>query len=83
LEIHHQFFHCKPTGVRNQQVGAEDGRELDAMVDAQRNLVVWRWKEVAEWRMDSREKLRTLAGAAWDPGMDWLGGLAMRSLARW
>jgi hypothetical protein len=27
--------------------------------------------------MDSREKLRTLAGAEWVPGMDWLGGLAM------
>jgi hypothetical protein len=40
LEIHHLFFHCKPTGVRNQQVGAEDGRKLDAMVDTQRNLVV-------------------------------------------
>ena len=27
--------------------------------------------------MDSRGKLRTLAGAAWDPGMDWLWGLAL------
>jgi len=26
--------------VRNQQVGAEDGRKLDDMVDAQHNLVV-------------------------------------------
>jgi hypothetical protein len=40
LEIHHEFFHCKPTGVRNQQVGAVDGRKLDDMVDAQHNLVV-------------------------------------------
>ena len=58
------------------QVGAVDGRKLDAMVDAQRNLVVWRRKEVAEWRMDSRGKLWTLVGAEWNPGMDWLGGLA-------
>jgi len=59
------------------QVGAVDGRKLDAMVDGQRNLVVWRRKEDAEWRMDYRGRLRTLAGAAWDPGMDWLGGLAV------
>ncbi|MBE0687693.1 MAG: hypothetical protein IH585_17005, partial [Anaerolineaceae bacterium] len=36
------------------QVGAVDGRKLDTMVDAERNLVVWRRKEDAEWRMDSR-----------------------------
>ncbi|MBE0687657.1 MAG: hypothetical protein IH585_16825 [Anaerolineaceae bacterium] len=47
------------------QVGAVDGRKLDAMVDAQRNLVVWRRKEVAEWRMESRGRLQTLAGAKW------------------
>jgi hypothetical protein len=67
-------------------VGAVNGRKLDAMVDAQRNLVVWRWKEDAEWRMDSRGRLRTLAGAAWDPGMDWLGGLAVTEfgeVVRW
>ncbi|MDO9088017.1 MAG: hypothetical protein Q7U53_17555 [Anaerolineaceae bacterium] len=58
------------------QVGAVDGLKEDAMVDAQRNLVVWRRKEAAEWRMDSRGKLRTLVGAEWNPGMDWLGGLA-------
>jgi len=46
-----------------------DGRKLDAMVDGQRNMVVWRRIEVAEWRMDSRGRLRTLAGAEWDPGM--------------
>ena len=54
-----------------------DGRKLAAMVDAERNLVVWQRKEVAERRMDSRGKLRTLAGAEWDPGMDWLGGFAV------
>jgi len=59
------------------QVGAVDGRRLDAMVDAERNLVVWRRKEDAEWRMDSRGRLRTLAGAEWNLGMDWLGGLAV------
>ena len=59
------------------QVGAVDGCKLDAMVDAQRNLVMWRRKEDAEWRMDSSGRLRTLAGAEWDPGMDWLGGLAV------
>ena len=25
--------------------------------------------------MDSKGRLWTLAGAEWDPGMDWLGGL--------
>ena len=45
-------------------------------VDAECNLVVWRRKEVAEWKMDSRGKLWTLVGAEWNPGMDWLGGLA-------
>ena len=58
------------------QVGAVDGRKLDAMVDAQRNMVVWRRKEVVEWRMDSRGRLRTLAGAAWVRG--WIGWGAWR-----
>ena len=54
-----------------------DGRKLDAMVDAERNLVVWRRKEDVDWRMDSRGRLKTLAGAEWNLGMDWLGGLAV------
>lgn len=58
------------------RVGAVDGRKLDAMVDAQRNLVVWRRVESVDWRMDQKGRLWTKAGAAWDPGMDWLGGLA-------
>jgi len=67
---------CKEEIENLLQVGAVDGSKLDAMVDAERNLVVWRRKEVAEWRMDSRGQLRSLAGTEWNPGMDWLGGLA-------
>ena len=67
---------CREELMNLLQVGTVDGSKLDAMVDAERNLVVWRRKEVAEWKMDSRGKLRTLVGAEWNPGMDWLGGLA-------
>jgi hypothetical protein len=65
------------------QVGTVDGSKLNAMVDAERNLVVWRWKEVAEWKMDSRGKLWILVGAEWNPGMDWLGVWRRQRLGRW
>lgn len=59
-----------------------DGFKPDAMVDAQHNLVVWQRKESAEWRMDSMGRLRSLAGAEWDPRMDWLGGLSVTEFGK-
>lgn len=60
--------------------GTSDGSKLDAMVDGQRNLVVWKRKEEAEWRIDREGRLWTLAGAPWSAGMDWLGGVAVMEL---
>ena len=67
---------CKEEIENLLRVGAVDGSKLDAMVDAERNVVVWKRKEVVEWKMDSKGNLWTLAGARWMPGMDWLGGVA-------
>ena len=68
---------CKEEIENLLQVGAVDGSKLNAMVDAERNVVVWKRKDVVEWKMDRKGNLWTIAGAKWDPGMDWLGGLAV------
>lgn len=67
---------CKEEIENLLRVGALDGSKLDAMVDAERNVVVWKRKEVTEWKMDAKGNLWTINGAKWDPGMDWLGGVA-------
>jgi hypothetical protein len=58
------------------RVGAVDGRKLDAMVDVERNLVVWRRKETVDWRIDKHGKIKSWNGVDWDPALDWLGELA-------
>ena len=58
------------------------GKKLDAMVDARRNVVVWERKDDPEWRMDRNAELWTLAGSAWNAGMDWLGGQAVTELGK-
>jgi len=67
---------CKEEIENLLAVGAIDGSKLDAMVDTERNLIVWKRKEAAEWIMDNKGNLQTIAGSDWMPGMDWLGGIA-------
>lgn len=67
---------CKEEIENLLRVGAVDGSKLDAMVDAERNVVVWKRKEVVEWKMDRRACLWSANGSKWMPGMDWLGGVA-------
>ncbi|MHB8132873.1 MAG: choice-of-anchor R domain-containing protein [Anaerolineaceae bacterium] len=71
---------CKEEIEGMLAVGNLEGKKLDAMVDGQRNLVVWERKEEPEWKLDGDGKLWTLAGAKWNPGMDWLGGVAVTEL---
>lgn len=67
---------CKEEIENILRVGVSDGSKLDAMVDMERNLIVWKRKETAEWKMDNKGNLQTIAGSDWTPGMDWLGGVA-------
>jgi hypothetical protein len=61
-------------------VGTSNGKKLDAMVDARRNVVVWERDESPGWRVDSDGELKTLEGSEWNAGMDWLGGLVVTEM---
>jgi hypothetical protein len=67
---------CKDEIKNLLQVGTVDGSKLDAMVDAERKVVVWKRKEVVEWKLNRKGNLWNLTGCKWNPGMDWLRGVA-------
>lgn len=71
---------CRDEIGKMLEVGTMAGKKLDAMVDGQRNLVVWERKENPEWKLDRNGRLWNLAGAEWNPGMDWVGAVAVTEL---
>lgn len=61
---------CKEEVEELLAVWISNGKKLDAMLDASRNVVVWEWEEDSGWWLDGDGNLWTLSGSAWNAEMD-------------